>query len=121
MEIAGVGGEGEGGEVGLWRGEEEWEGGCGGGGGGFACGGGGRGEGMRERCLEKSVGLAKQICEGGPVAVGAGLRAVKGAGMEGMGEGEAEGEMYEVVRRTRDRDEALVGFGEKRRVAFRGY
>ena len=77
------------------------------------------GEGMRERVLEASVGLAKQICEGGPVAVGAGLRAVKGAG-QGK-EGEAEREMYEVVRRTRDRDEALVAFGEKRRAVFRGY
>lgn len=84
----------------------------------------GQGEGqagMRERVLEASVGLARRICEGGPVAVGAGLRAVKGAGTrEGEG-GEAEREMYEVVRRTRDRDEALVAFGEKRRALFRGH
>lgn len=80
---------------------------------------GGGGEGMRVKVLEASVGLARRICEGAPVAVGAGLRAVKGAGEGEVGEAEAE--MYEVVRRTRDRDEALVAFGEKRRAVFRGY
>ena len=74
---------------------------------------GGKGRVTRERVLEGAVGLAREVCEGGPVGTGAAIRAVRG------GEG-VEGGLYEVVRRTEDRDEALVAFREKRRCVFRG-
>lgn len=67
----------------------------------------------RERVLEGAVGVARGICEGGPGAVRAVLRAC------GRGE-EVENAEYEGVVGMGDRDEALRAFGEKRRPVFRG-
>ena len=69
---------------------------------------------VREKVLEGAVGLGREICEGGPGAVGAAVRAVKG------GTGEAEGREYAGVVGMGDRDEALRAFGEKRKAGFRG-
>jgi len=66
--------------------------------------------------------MAREICEGGPVSVGAGMRAVKG----GWGAGEADEVVEEreyracLERGRADRDEALRAFGEKSAVRFRG-
>jgi methylglutaconyl-CoA hydratase len=66
--------------------------------------------------LEEAVRLAREICEGGPVAIGAAMRAV-----EGFAEGEkSENAAYDVVVKTRDRDEALLAFREKRKPVFKG-
>ncbi|MCJ1402878.1 hypothetical protein MMC11_006099 [Xylographa trunciseda] len=67
----------------------------------------------RERTLQGAVEVARGICEGGPAAVRAVLRAV------GRGE-EVENAEYESVVGTRDRDEALKAFGEKRKPVFKG-
>jgi len=67
----------------------------------------------RERVLEGAVGVARGICEGGPGAVRAVLRAC------GRGE-QSENMEYEGVVGMGDRDEALRAFGEKRRPVFRG-
>ncbi|CBX98459.1 hypothetical protein IAQ61_010545 [Plenodomus lingam] len=70
----------------------------------------------RKKVLGEAVRLAREICEGGPVAIRAALQAV-----EGCAAGErAENAAYGVVVRTRDRDEALVAFGEKRKPVFKG-
>lgn len=68
----------------------------------------------REDTLGAAVELAQEICQGGPAAVGAALRAVKG------GSEEVEGREYEGVVGTGDRDGALKAFGEKRKPVFRG-
>lgn len=70
--------------------------------------------GVREKVLEGAVGLGREICEGGPGAVGAAMRAVR------EGTGEAEGREYAGVVGMGDRDEALRAFGEKRNAVFRG-
>ena len=67
----------------------------------------------RERVLEGAVGVARGICEGGPLAARAVIRAA------GWGE-EVENEAYEAVVGTEDREEALRAFGEKRRPVFEG-
>ena len=67
----------------------------------------------RERTLQGAVEVARGICEGGPAAVRAVLRAV------GRGE-DVENAEYEVVVGTRDRDEALRAFAEKRKPVFKG-
>ena len=72
----------------------------------------------RERCLEASVELARQICEGGPIAVRLALRAVN-EWEEGL-DGSVENKAYESVVATRDRDEALAAFREKRKPVFEG-
>ena len=68
----------------------------------------------RRGALSEAVRLAGEICEGGPIAVRAALRAVLNPGET------TENEMYERVVRTEDRDEALKAFGEKRKPEFRG-
>ena len=67
----------------------------------------------RERTLQSAVDLARGICEGGPAAVRAVLKAV------GRGE-EVENAEYEGVVGTQDRDEALRAFAEKRKPVFKG-
>lgn len=69
---------------------------------------------VRGRVLEGAVGMAREICEGGPAAVGAAMRAVREGTVEG------EGREYEGVLGMGDRDEALKAFGEKRKAVFRG-
>jgi methylglutaconyl-CoA hydratase len=64
--------------------------------------------------LSEAVNLAKEICEGGPVAVRAALQAVAYAREE------VENTCYEGVVGTEDRDEALKAFREKRKPEFKG-
>ncbi|KAK8873612.1 ClpP/crotonase-like domain-containing protein [Apiospora arundinis] len=68
----------------------------------------------RQLALSEAVRLAAEICEGGPVAIRAGLQAVAWAREE------KENAMYERVVKTEDRDEALLAFKEKRRPVFKG-
>ncbi|KAG6020954.1 hypothetical protein E4U40_005702 [Claviceps sp. LM458 group G5] len=68
----------------------------------------------RKLALAEAVRLAREICEGGPVAIRAGLQAVR------WGRLDKEAEMYERVVATEDRDEALKAFQEKRKPVFKG-
>jgi len=68
----------------------------------------------RRAALSEAVRFAQEICEGGPVAIRAGLEAVAWAREE------KENEMYKRVVNTEDRDEALKAFGEKRKPVFKG-
>lgn len=68
----------------------------------------------RRAALSEAVRMAGEICEGGPVAVRAALRAVADPREE------VENKMYERVVGTEDRNEALKAFGEKRKPVFKG-
>jgi methylglutaconyl-CoA hydratase len=70
----------------------------------------------RTRVLEEAVKLARDICEGGPIAIKAAIGAIEGCS---MGE-KAENAMYDIVVKTQDRDEALAAFREKRKPVFKG-
>lgn len=70
----------------------------------------------RVKVLNHSLDLARDLCQGGPVALKQAMKAVHGWQ---RGE-EAENEAYEVVLRTKDRLEALKAFAEKRAPIFRG-
>jgi methylglutaconyl-CoA hydratase len=70
----------------------------------------------RERVLEEAIRLARDICEGGPIAIRQALQAVNGCGMREQ----AENAAYDVVVKTQDRDEALAAFREKRKPVFKG-
>jgi len=72
--------------------------------------------GARKKVLNEAIRLAREICEGGPIAIKAALAAVEGCA---LGE-QAENAAYEIVVKTKDRDEALRAFKEKRKPAFRG-
>lgn len=70
----------------------------------------------RELVLGVAVDTAREICQGGPVAIRQALRAVNG-----WEEGEAaENRAYDVVVKTQDRNEALLAFKEKRKPVFKG-
>lgn len=69
----------------------------------------------REAVLREAVSLASQICEGGPVAIRAVLKAIDGVPSQ-----EKENEAYESVLKTEDRIEALRAFSEKRLPVFKG-
>jgi methylglutaconyl-CoA hydratase len=71
----------------------------------------------RTKVLEEAVRLAREICEGGPIAIKAALKAVEGCA---LGE-KVENVMYDIVVKTKDRDEALVAFREKRKPGFKGH
>ncbi|TDZ39140.1 putative enoyl-CoA hydratase 2 [Colletotrichum trifolii] len=68
----------------------------------------------RRAVMSESVRLATEICEGGPIAIRAGLQAVNWAREE------VENKMYERVVATEDRNEALKAFSEKRKPVFKG-
>lgn len=68
----------------------------------------------RRAALSESVRLATEICEGGPIAIRAGLQAVSWAREE------VENAMYQRVVKSEDRDEALEAFKEKRKPIFKG-
>ena len=63
-----------------------------------------------------AVELMREICSGGPLAVRAAKEAVK-AWKRG---GTVENQAYEKVVQTRDRDEALRAFRDKRKPEFTG-
>jgi methylglutaconyl-CoA hydratase len=71
----------------------------------------------RTKVLDEAIKLARDICEGGPIAIKAAIAAIDGCA---LGE-KSENEMYEVVVKTKDRDEALVAFREKRKPVFKGH
>ncbi|KAL1601819.1 hypothetical protein SLS60_006734 [Paraconiothyrium brasiliense] len=71
----------------------------------------------RKKVLEEAIRLAREICEGGPIAIAAALAAVEGCA---LGE-KAENAAYELVVKTKDRDEALAAFREKRKPTFKGH
>lgn len=71
----------------------------------------------RKKVLDEAVKLAREICEGGPIAIKAALAAVEGCA---LGE-KAENAAYEIVVKTKDRDEALAAFREKRKPVFKGH
>ena len=67
----------------------------------------------RQRTLDTAIELALGICEGGPRALSAVIRAA------GLGE-QWENKEYERILQTEDRNEALRAFGEKRKPVFKG-
>lgn len=70
----------------------------------------------RKKVLQVSLELARDLCEGAPIALAQAMKAVNG-----WQRGEAaENEAYEVVLKSEDRLEALNAFAEKRKPAFRG-
>lgn len=70
----------------------------------------------RQKVLDASLQLARDICEGGPIALTQAMRAI-----DGWQQGEtSENEAYDVVLRTQDRIEALKAFAEKRKPVFKG-
>ena len=71
----------------------------------------------RKKVLDEAVKVARNICEGGPIAIKAALVAVQGCA---LGE-KAENAAYDMVVKTKDRDEALVAFREKRKPVFKGH
>ncbi|KAF1950335.1 ClpP/crotonase [Byssothecium circinans] len=70
----------------------------------------------RTKVLDEAIKLARDICEGGPIAIKAALAAVEGCA---LGE-KAENAAYDMVVKTKDRDEALVAFREKRKPVYKG-
>lgn len=70
----------------------------------------------RKKVLDVSVQLAKDICEGGPVALREAMKAVNGW-QRGQ---DAENEAYQNILVTEDRLEALKAFAEKRKPVFKG-
>lgn len=70
----------------------------------------------KAKVLEQSVELAKQLCEGGPIAMRQAMRA-----LDQWEDGEtAEEAAYNVVLKSKDRIEALRAFAEKRPPVFKG-
>ncbi|RMZ86756.1 hypothetical protein DV736_g6018, partial [Chaetothyriales sp. CBS 134916] len=68
------------------------------------------------KVLDVSLQLARDICEGGPIAITQALRAVNG-----WQRGQAnENEAYDMILKTDDRLEAIRAFAEKRKPSFRG-
>lgn len=63
---------------------------------------------------EGALALAREISGGGPLAIIAGKKAVRGASPEW------ESAMYERVVNSEDKFEALAAFGEKRKPVFKG-
>lgn len=70
----------------------------------------------RGKVLEQAIVMARDICEGGPIATRAAMQA-----LAAWQEGEAsENRAYDMVLPTQDRMEALKAFGEKRMPVFKG-
>jgi len=68
----------------------------------------------RQLTLLKSIDVAFDICQGGPLAVRAAIQALAG------GNEAAENDAYDSILQTEDRVEALTAFGEKRTPKFAG-
>lgn len=71
---------------------------------------------LEDTSLLGAISFANEICSGGPIAIRAAKEAVRGW----RGGEDVENKAYEKVVGTKDRDEALVAFREKRRPVFRG-
>lgn len=70
----------------------------------------------RQKVLDTAVMLARDICDGGPVAIRAAMQAI-----DGWEEGEkSENRAYELTLPTDDRVEALRAFADKRKPVFKG-
>lgn len=68
----------------------------------------------RIEVINAAIEVAKEICEGGPIAVRAAKKAVKAE------DADVEDECYRAVVETKDRNEALLAFREKRLPGFTG-
>ncbi|KAK3317668.1 ClpP/crotonase-like domain-containing protein [Cercophora scortea] len=68
----------------------------------------------RRLALSEAVRLAGEICEGGPIAIRAAIKAVEHPRED------VEISMYERVVTSQDRNEALKAFGERRKPVFTG-
>lgn len=68
----------------------------------------------RMEVLQTAIDLAEEICEGAPLAIRCALTAIESGGAE------IESQMYKKVVGTKDRNEALLAFKEKRKPAFKG-
>lgn len=70
----------------------------------------------RGKILDAGLELAREICSGGPIAIGAAMHAVNG-----WQRGDASmREAYDIILKTEDRMEALRAFAEKRKPAYKG-
>ncbi len=70
----------------------------------------------RTKVLDAAVDLAREICAGGPIAIGAAMHAVNG-----WQRGDASmREAYDIILKTEDRMEALKAFAEKRKPVYKG-
>ena len=71
---------------------------------------------VREKVNAEAISFARDLCKGAPLATMAALKAVRGWRDAGASEAMA----YEEVVGTRDRNEALAAFREKRAPVFEG-
>jgi len=75
----------------------------------------------REELLPKAMGIAEEICGGGPVAIAQAKFAIHQGMQADLSTGLAiERKAYQVVIPTEDRIEALMAFQEKRKPSFKG-
>lgn len=68
----------------------------------------------REKTVDAALEVAREICAGAPISIRVAKRVVKAESEE------AENRGYLEVVGTKDRDEALKAFKEKRRPVFKG-
>jgi methylglutaconyl-CoA hydratase len=74
-----------------------------------------------ESFIHEVMAWAEPILHGAPLAIGAALRAIRGAATRDLAEGLAlERSAYEECLASEDRLEALAAFSEKRKPVFRG-
>jgi len=78
--------------------------------------------GAKDQVLDAAVNLAREICEGGPIATRQLIQVLAGRRLlqESDIGSAAENEGYEGVIESEDRNEALRAFREKRKPVFKG-